>query len=614
MKSKIRTSCKYTNCILLSIVMLLCSYAIVHAGSLPETAKLVPPETILLLEIDDFSQLEDQFQKTNFYKLYKDPSMTAFIDDLKAKWQGKIRQADSDIIREIIDIAELPQGRMAVALVFGRQTTDINEPSLLLITQWGHKLTKIKESVDALVKKKIEQGARKKTENYNSLAIETVIDKDSSAFSYLFFEDYLIASDDTELIKFVIAHTKSSNAPTLVDDPDYNSTIQAVGPYHDVDFYINIKQIIKTILASDTSGNAQTVTTNLGLDNVTALGASIAVNRIPGSSLCSKSLLKIAGNKKGICKIMEPESSAIKVPAFIPSSACSIAFSNLNLKKTYDELYNIMYNFSPLYAALMHTPLLPPGEPAMDLKSNIIEHLGSQIIIIQNINKPFSKSSSPTESLLAVATNNSQALEGSISLLHDKIIAKNNPDTKRRFLGHTVYLIDISGRDLFQPQTTPEQNPIDSGSPRIPKLALTITDTHLIVGLESTVEQAIRTLSGTDTVSVASKKWFRNATSFLPSTVGCASMENNIASGELLWCMLKQASQPLWGQGISGTAIAGSPSINLSPKEISELVNPALLPEFDAVRKYFGSSVSYAISRPDGLFFELKYINPKIAD
>jgi len=37
----------------------------------------------------------------------------------------------------------------------------------------------------------------------------------------------------------------------------------------------------------------------------------------------------------------------------------------------------------------------------------------------------------------------------------------------------------------------------------------------------------------------------------------------------------------------------------------------SLLPEFEAVRKYFGLAASYGISRQDGFFFEFKYLNPQ---
>jgi hypothetical protein len=40
------------------------------------------------------------------------------------------------------------------------------------------------------------------------------------------------------------------------------------------------------------------------------------------------------------------------------------------------------------------------------------------------------------------------------------------------------------------------------------------------------------------------------------------------------------------------------------------LLDFSLLPEFDAVKKYFGLSAFYGISRQDGFFFEFKYLNP----
>jgi hypothetical protein len=61
------------------------------------------------------------------------------------------------------------------------------------------------------------------------------------------------------------------------------------------------------------------------------------------------------------------------------------------------------------------------------------------------------------------------------------------------------------------------------------------------------------------------------------------------------------------GMGLTGMA---SPQKALS--EIGgDLVDFSLLPEFDTVKKYFGLSASYGISRQDGFFFEFKYINPK---
>ena len=46
---------------------------------------------------------------------------------------------------------------------------------------------------------------------------------------------------------------------------------------------------------------------------------------------------------------------------------------------------------------------------------------------------------------------------------------------------------------------------------------------------------------------------------------------------------------------------------------VSEMVDFALLPEFDRIGKYFGLSASYAISTGEGFFFECAQLKPPTA-
>lgn len=97
--------------------------------ALPKTAKLLPPDTVMLVNIENFSQLKGQFEKTDLFKLYKDPSMAAFVDKFKANLQQKIKDSDSELARIVSDVATLPQGRAAVALVLNEKVMDANEKS-----------------------------------------------------------------------------------------------------------------------------------------------------------------------------------------------------------------------------------------------------------------------------------------------------------------------------------------------------------------------------------------------------------------------------------------------------------------------------------------------------
>ena len=593
--------------------------ASVPAKVLPRTAGLVPPETILLVDIDNFNQLKTKFEKTNLYKLYKDPAMAVFVEDFKTKLRQKMQERDdNDIFKTIYNADVLPQGRVALALVLNEQTKDVNEPLILMITQWGEKIDEIKDAMSKMLEKNVELGGHhKRSEDYRGVSLETVIDEISTVLNYCFIDDCFIAATDLDLLKFVIAHIKGAGSPTLSSDTDYTDTIGAVGPYHDIDFYVNIKQIIKTMLAKDSTGETQTTIANLGIDNVTSAGCSIGFGTTPYSSACGKAVLKIEGAKKGICKILEVESTPLRAPRFVPASTYSATFLNLNIKKAYDELYNILYSFNPMTAAMIPTMLLPPGpegEPGLQLKTDVIDHLGSQILLTKSINKPFSSSSIPAESLVALMVNNRSALEKSMSVLYSKMA----PDASRELLGHTIYLIDLS---LLMPASlpagkTPMQAPNSTVAPKMPKLAFTITDTHLIFGVESTVERTIRALSSTEVASLDSAKWFNNAKSAVPSVVGLAWLQDDAASTEFFWWMMKETEKSKdkdssISMGVTMDSKSLSPHLMFSQ---TGLLDASLLPQFDAVRKYFGLSTFYGISRPDGFFFEFKYLNPPTTD
>jgi hypothetical protein len=579
---------------------------------------------MLLVDIDDFSRLRTQFEKTSVYKLYKDPAMAAFVDDFKAKWRDKVQESDNELVRIIADADVLPQGRAAVALVLDEQIQDTNEPPVLFISEWGENTGKVKETVDKIVNRAVEEGAHRKAEEYRGVTITVITAKSSATLSYCFIDDCLIGSMNPEVLKFVIAHIKGAGSPTLADDDDYAATMNAVGPAAEgqIGLYANIKQALKSMIAEDSSGKAKTWISNLGFDNVTSFGFSVHVAGGPGGSSAGKAFLKIDGAKKGICKMLEVESAALRMPQFVPASACSVSFVNLNIKKAYSELANILTSFSPQFAMLLYMPLSPPGpqgEPPLQLKTDVIDHLGSQIIVAQSIDKPVSgMSTTGPQSLVAVAIDNRGALEKSLSLIHSKMIAPDDPDARRELLGHTIYSVDPSGiSPLFGPGPKPPmQAPLGTGAPGIPKMAFTVTDTHLIFASEPAVERAIRALSSSEAVPLASAKWFTRAKSNIPSVVGLAGLQDTAASGEYLWSAVRSSAKTGQSKDSGSRIGVGAGAGSVLPQLMfsqggADLFDFSLLPEFDAVRQYFGLSASYGISRQDGFFFEFKYLNPQ---
>ena len=79
-----------------------------------------------------------------------------------------------------------------------------------------------------------------------------------------------------------------------------------------------------------------------------------------------------------------------------------------------------------------------------------------------------------------------------------------------------------------------------------------------------------------------------------------AALKNDVIASELFWWMMKQKK----------TAPASDFLLIAQPFGLMRFINPELLPEFEAVKKYFGSSEMHGISKPQGFYFEFKDINP----
>ena len=124
-------------------------------------------------------------------------------------------------------------------------------------------------------------------------------------------------------------------------------------------------------------------------------------------------------------------------------------------------------------------------------------------------------------------------------------------------------------------------------------------------------------MSGSQAESIGSANWFNKAKSNIPSAVGLAGLQNNAASGEFFWSTMRQSakSHKADSNDKNNELSVGVTSGSLFPRVMfsqmgADLFDFSLLPEFDAVKKYFGLSAFYGISRPDGFFFEFKYLNP----
>jgi hypothetical protein len=632
---------KFNRC---ACILLLFFAGVVTGAKLPETAKFLPERTAILVNVEDLNECREQFKKTNLYGLYTDPSMKAFVTETERRLKEFLQSSEDETVRTIAAVDALPSGKVAFAFILPKEGSPAEtEPKMLFIAQWGEKLEVVKDAVEKMVQKAIEDGSKRSRQDYRGVNITTIksvrkpdVETDSSdsvslgdsqensgqaqgpanELSYCFIDDALIVAESVDSIEFVVAHIKGSEGGTLAEDNNYVSAMKAVGPYHDIDIYINVKKLIDGYITEDSSDPGQDLFKSLGLDNINGYSFSLGIARELGSNYLGKMALKVDGEKRGITKMLEFVSGACKEPKFIGTRACSVTFINLDLVKAYDELFRVLAQYQPRLAANLNSPLTPPttdGKAGLTLKEGILNHLGSEITVSEVLDEsPLSEEPLSTKVLVSVSVKDAEKLEETVSQLHGMFSGPGVADARREFMGHTIYLIKIPGLTSPPEQMIDDESEIKGGFMFAPDNvpAFTVTDTAFLIGGESSIERSIRLLNDPGSDTIGSVRWYRKARALVPQMAGVASFSDDAAQIEQLWKRFKRgfAQSDQADASLSAgmmTFDVDSPGLG----EIGKVFDTSALPEFEKVRKYFGISAFYGISRPDGFYFEFRDAN-----
>lgn len=124
-------------------------------AGLPKTAELVGADTVLLVDIGDFNQFRTKLEKTSIYKLYNDPSMSAFVKNFTGKVREKIEGDKDSFVKGILDANLMPEGRLTFVMTVGQQ-----EMSMMLISQWGRNIGRVRDVIEKITARSVEKGAQ----------------------------------------------------------------------------------------------------------------------------------------------------------------------------------------------------------------------------------------------------------------------------------------------------------------------------------------------------------------------------------------------------------------------------------------------------------------------
>ena len=612
------------------IIVLLLTIAIptFSAAKLPPTDQLLPKDAVFYFNIDSFQALENKAKQTRIYNLFNDPSMKPFIDGIKSKFIESIEQVDKtdDLMDRISDANAFPQGRISFALLLDNYIPKGEEVGFFAIVGFGENIEKAKKIINQEIQKQIDQGLARKKETIagcdvtvlidqrdtisvphldtdndgNSVRTTTEIPRSPFELRYTYIDDNIVIGADVtkEFYESILVKIKSANiANSLSTDPDYRAVQAKIGSNGGIDAFVNMKTIIK-LIESDLTGETKGMFESLGLNNLTAIGLAADTTGRANNIFEFKMFAKVDGEKKGILKIIDLKSTHVKLPDFVDPQSVEISTINFDFNMAFEEINKILTATNPQAAMMVNMPIPTQTQGQfITLSKDLLAYLEPQIVLAKSQPQIDKDNQQLTQSSInSIAVNNHQKLEESIAILH-AMATMGQPDLKRPYMGYNMYLVDISGMAAMFGGQAPQNT---SATQTQPKLAITITETHMLIALEKDVEKAIRTIKNRQAASIESQKWYTAAKSVIPQKVGSASFANIKKTYELIWDVIRDP------EAAKKAFMQSDAPMNPFEEFAKEI---GLLPSFSKVSKYFGIASGYLTSTPDGFYYNAKIMD-----
>jgi hypothetical protein len=610
---------------LAAITALLATASLLRAA-VPPVENLLPADTLAFFAVPDCAAVRAAAKQSPGWLFWGDPAMKPFHDHFVAKWNEQyVAPLERDLGVKVADFMDLPQGQLTLAVtVNGSNGHDDVPPGLLLLLDTKDKSDLLKTNLAALVKKWTDAGRTLRTEKFHGLAF-TVVPLSSNDFAGLFpqktpvaelgaepkperkpgeiylaqFQSLLVVGNSPKVVEPVAAHLTGGSAPAIADNAvfaadklsQFRENPEYYGWFNGKGFFDMLAQAQPGGDAADSSSlaaslSAVKVLNALGLASLKSASFALRENR-EGSSL-TVHLSAPEASRAGLLKILALAPKDASAPPFVPADAVKFSRFRLDGKQTWAELQKMIASLSPNGQASLNAvinianSLGQSKNPAFDIRNDLFGNLNDDIITWQ---KPATGSSlaelanSPVIYLIAVA--NPDAAIAAIKTIASMSNPQDASKEPREFLGRKIHTIALKAAPTAGGGAAPRALYVSNSGGYI---ALS-TDTGII-------EEFLRSADGS-TKPLRENAGLQNALTHLGG-----------AGGGVFGYENQRETMRATFKALKGT-IAADTTLKMFPPTLRAWVDFSLLPDYDAVAKYFYLSAFAGSANGDGLTFKI---------
>lgn len=605
----------------------------VSAVAGPPSDTLLPNTTKGYVSVAHPGEFKDRWLKTQWGQLANDEVMQPFVDDLKKQIQDEYSVVEDKLGFTFEELDGVSSGELSLSIIEGKGR---DAALAVTIDITGHK-QQADQLLAGIEKRFAGRGGKKQTAEVGGTTVQIftiptdVKDKPQTTV-YFVQDDLLCGVDDRELAEAILKRFPGNAKDNLASVAAYQAVMQQcakeakelkpearwfVEPFGLV---YAARSLEKNKRPPSRDQDFVKILQNTGFDAVKGIGGY--VNQLVDEQVefmhrtCAyapavdpKDPLRWT---KSMRMLQLPNVAAFEPQSFVPRNSAGYRTISLNVADAFDNigpLVNALKEHEDAWENSLDGWKNDPFGPKVDVRNEIIAHLGNRITLFTNYDVPVSTESE--RSLIAIDTTNEKALAESLRKWMDR-----EPDVQRREIGQYVVwervpptIDEELGNDIpgFTPLggTDAGGKGDKDGEAVLPNSAITVAFGHLMMA--SDINYLADILQGFGQRDrLASSADYKQVVGVLDKHMSGerSVLEFGRSDEELrpIFELVRQNRMPE-SKSILGKILN---RILTTEKEREggvlrkQTIDGGSLPNFEAVRRYFGPHGGLIRSNPDG--------------
>jgi hypothetical protein len=583
--------------------------SLARAAAPPE--QVLPDSTVLLLKVSDVSALREAFRQSQYGRLWNDPAMKDFRDDLASNMKDASNTLKEKIGVTLKELLELPQGGLSVAAI------TVDDPklpiALAIIADAGKNAGKLSDVLNRSTKQAEEAGAKASTETVGGTTLHVIQPPPSKdkkeddakpepprpPLVWGNSGNLFYIGSNTGVVKDLVSNAGGRSAGALANVDAFVKTQSKLSARDSqVSWFLDVSKVIKIATkASSRGGDAQAqqvefLINELGVNGLKSVGGTLALNVGNYNSL-TKTFFLAPMPIQGLLKIFSLPPAKLTPEPWVPATVASYQSLSWDLDNAYNAINDLVNKFQPQMLNVLEQQLAgPEGGQPLSFQKDIFGPLGDRITVISDFKKPIKEDSQ--RALMGIALEDAKAFQNTLNRVIE--LAGSSP-RKREFQGTTIYDFDLPNI----PQNAAAGNIQQFKGP----ISLAIAKDTLFLTTDTTLlEQILRP----GVVPLAESATYQTVAREIPQKVSGMTFVKPDEQARLSYDMVKSGQfEKAILQGLAAQRGGQAPA------ELPKIINPDKLPDFSVFAKYLTLGGSYSITDDDGLVatgFTLRKSNP----